>query len=48
MSIANFNDMELTFLSQRLKGKDVIDKETTESVIYTTKCQMNLQKMKQK
>ena len=33
----NFNDMELTFLSQRLKGKDVIDKEITESVVYTTK-----------
>ena len=33
----NFNELELTYLAQRLKGKDVVNEETTKNIIYTTK-----------
>lgn len=33
----NFNEMEVTYLAQRLKGKDVVNEEKTQDIIYTTK-----------
>ena len=33
----NFNEMELSYLSQRLKGKDIVDEEKKETFVYTTK-----------
>lgn len=33
----NFNEMELTYLSQRVKGKETIDEEKREKFMYTTK-----------
>ena len=33
----NFNEMEVTYLAQRLKGKEVVNEETTDKLIYTTK-----------
>lgn len=30
----NFNDLEITYLAQRLKGKEVVDIETKDKVIF--------------
>ena len=41
----NFNDMELTYLSQRIKGKEVVNEERTDDVVFFNKTKLeNLDK----
>lgn len=37
----NFNDMELTYLSQRLKGKEVVNEEKTDDVVFFNKASLD-------
>ena len=48
----NFDDKEVTYLSQRLKGKEVVNEEKTDNVTFVTKSKLdrlsNVSKLKKK